>query len=113
LLVSACQDATGRSYRFNGGTDAAAVRDLLASADQDVSTRGEAASAEVVRRWKIGLRWRWKNGEAPVQDLPSLNRRWQSCASTETAPPAAVSTGPTMSDFTSVLGTNLYGTEPD
>jgi hypothetical protein len=112
LLVTACQETAGYPYRFNGGVDAAAVRDLLASADQDAATRGDAAPVEVVRRWKIGLRWRWANGEAPVQDLPSLQRRWNSCASTATAPPAKVSTGPTMSDFSSVLGTNLYGTEP-
>jgi hypothetical protein len=112
LLVTACQEVTGHPYRFNGGQDAKAVTELLASADQDVATRGEAAPAEVVRRWKIGLRWRWASGEAPVQDLPSLMKRWNSCASTATAPPAKVSTGPTMSDFSSVLGTNLYGTEP-
>jgi hypothetical protein len=109
-LVAACQEVTTRPYRFNGGIDAAAVRELLKSADQDVATRGEAAPAEVVRRWKIGLRWRWKDGEAPVQDLPSLQRWWQRCATTETAPPARVSSGPTMSDFTSVLGKDLYGT---
>jgi hypothetical protein len=112
LLVNACQEVTGHPYRFNGGQDAAAVRDMLASADQDAATRGEAAPGEVVRRWKIGLRWRWASGEAPVQDLPSLMKRWNNCASTATAPPAKVSTGPTMSDFSSVLGTNLYGTEP-
>jgi hypothetical protein len=112
LLVNACQEVTGHPYRFNGGQDAKAVAELLASADQDTATRGEAAPAEVVRRWRIGLRWRWANGEAPVQDLPSLMKRWNSCASTATAPPAKVSTGPTMSDFSSVLGTNLYGTEP-
>lgn len=87
-LVAVCQEATGRPYRFNRGHDARAVADLLASADQDATTCGEAAHAEVVRRWRIGLAWRWGNGEAPVQDLPSLNRRWQNCASTETAPPA-------------------------
>lgn len=87
-LVAVCQELTGRPYRFSGGHDARAVAELLASADQDEMTRGETAPAEVVRRWRIGLSWRWWNGEAPVQDLPSLNRRWQNCASTETAPPA-------------------------
>jgi hypothetical protein len=106
-LVEACREVTGRPYRFAGGQDAVAVAALLASADQDPDTRGELAPAEVVRRWKIGLAWRWGNGEAPVQDLGTLNKRWQSCASTATAPPQRLSSGQTMSDFTKVLGEDL------
>jgi len=109
LLVEACREVTGHPYRFNGGVDAKALKELLAGADQNLDTRGDAAPSEVLRRWRIGLAWRWQNGEAPVQDLPSLQRRWNSCASTATAPPARVSTGPTMSDFSSVLGKDLYG----
>jgi hypothetical protein len=107
LLVEACRDVTGRPYRFAGGQDAAAVAALLASADQDPDTRGERAPPEVVRRWKIGLAWRWGNGEAPVQDLSALNKRWMACASTATAPPQRLSSSQTMSDFTKVLGEDL------
>lgn len=44
-------------YAFRGGHDAKAVSELLALADANPATRGEAAPAEVVRRWRICRAW--------------------------------------------------------
>lgn len=90
LVAALCEDfkaATGAAYGFRG-RDAAHVAELLKLADQDEATAGPEAPAEVRRRWRLGLAWRWGNGEAPVQTLAALVARWNECRSTATAPPA-------------------------
>jgi hypothetical protein len=44
-------------YTFRGGHDAKAVSELLALADANPATRGEAAPAEIIRRWRICRAW--------------------------------------------------------
>lgn len=85
-LVDACAEVTGTPYGFRGGQDARLVGDLLSLADQLPGCAGELAGLEVVRRWRIGLAWRWGSGEAPVQSLGALVQRWNECRSPETAP---------------------------
>lgn len=57
-IVEAHREAKGAPYGFQGGKDARAVSDLLMLADQDPATQGEAAPAEILRRWGIAIRWR-------------------------------------------------------
>lgn len=78
-------EANGSAYGFRG-VDARKVTEALALADQDERTRGEAAPAEVERRWRIGLAERWGDGTKPVQSLTALVTRWNECAEAR-APP--------------------------
>lgn len=57
-LVATHAEVKGAPYGFAGGRDAKAVTELLALADQNPATRGEAAPSEILRRWGIALRWR-------------------------------------------------------
>ncbi|RYZ47178.1 MAG: hypothetical protein EOO72_00140 [Myxococcaceae bacterium] len=85
--MRAPQDEGGAPYAFRGGRDAKAVRELLALADQDPSTRGELAPAEVLRRWRIGRAWR---GYPACSDLGALATHWNHFAQ----PQAGGPTGP-------------------
>jgi hypothetical protein len=87
-LADRYRELAGVPYGFRGGRDARAVSECLALADQNTETAGDAAPEEIVRRWSIGLLWRWGNGECPVQDLGALARHWNACVSEVTAPPA-------------------------
>lgn len=91
-LVDRCvevfHELAGRVYGF-GGQDAKAVKDLLALADQDPLTAREHASAEIERRWRIGLAWSWPSGEQPVQTLPALAKRWNECREARAPPGTA------------------------
>ncbi len=72
-LVETHREAKGAPYGFAGGKDARAVTELLALADQDPATRGEAAAAEILRRWGIALRWR---GFPACTGLLALRDNW-------------------------------------
>lgn len=72
-LVEAHREAKGAPYGFAGGKDARAVTELLALADQDPATRGEAAPGEILRRWGVALRWR---GFPACTGLLALRDNW-------------------------------------
>lgn len=69
-LVKALTDA---GYPFRGGRDAKAVSELLALADQQEVTRGEAAGVEILRRARIG--WAWE-GYPTCRSLTELHTNW-------------------------------------
>lgn len=70
LARALCDDV---GFPFNGGRDAKAVTQLLALADQREVTRGEHASAEVLRRARIG--WAWA-GFPACKSLGELLSHW-------------------------------------
>lgn len=76
-LVKAHAEVKGAPYAFDGGKDARFVTELLAFADQDEATRGDAAGLEVLRRWRIALSW---NGFRDCASLADLKRNWNAYA---------------------------------
>jgi len=82
VLVEEC------GYPFRDGRDAFAVSRLLALADQQEATQGEAAVPEVVRRARIG--WAWV-GFPACRSLSELVTNWGHYATEQRkqAPPRA------------------------
>lgn len=95
-LVQAFSDARRAAYGFQGGRDAKAVTELLALADQDVRTAGDAAPAEILRRWKIALAW---EGFPSCSTLGDLKRSWNYYAESQVRRTTSVGFAPPSMDW--------------
>lgn len=76
-LVKADAEVHGTPYGFRGGRDAKAVSECLSLADQNPATSGDAAQAEILRRWRIGRRWK---GFPACNSLQDLATHWNAYA---------------------------------
>lgn len=95
-IVETYREVKGAAYGFQGGKDAKAITDLLALADQEANTKGEKASAEILRRWRIALRWR---GFPACTGLLSFRDNWNAYVGEQGATPTGGNSQPKPTKF--------------
>jgi hypothetical protein len=81
IVKALCEAPPG--YAFLGAQDAMAVGRLLALADSNPATAGEAAEAEVLRRWRICRAWR---GFPQARHLGDFAASWNAYAQPQPEP---------------------------
>lgn len=83
LVDALCAPEHG--YAFLGGQDGKAVTKLLSLADSNPRTAGDAAPAEVIRRWRICRAWK---GFPQSRHLADFANNWNSYATPQSGPGA-------------------------